>query len=111
MPPDELPEPQGSKVIARFSAEQTARFFGGGDLGRPAWADPETQRKQDRQRLLLRGALTHSVQEFAEALRELSPQSSQRLMQLGQGALNGDKESLRLFTAMYTELLAQALVD
>jgi hypothetical protein len=100
MPPD----------IARFSAEQTAEFFGGGELGRPQWADPEVQRKQDAQRELLRAAVASSTKQMASALSRYSPESQQRLLQLSEAALAGDAKARRLFVAMYTELLAQALL-
>jgi hypothetical protein len=62
-----------SESLARFTAEQTARFFGGGELGKPKWTDPEMQRKQDRQQALLQQALGVSVTQFNRALMELSP--------------------------------------
>jgi hypothetical protein len=102
--------PEDKGVIARFTPEQTARFFAGEELGRPAWTDPETQRKQDRQRELLRGALKISIDHLAKALGELSPQTEARLLDLGSRALAGDPEAVRLFVAMYSELVHQALV-
>jgi hypothetical protein len=99
-----------SEIVARFSAEQTARFFGGGELGRPSWEDPETQAKQDMQRQRLRAAYARSVVDLNAALRELSPQTADRLVELWHQARNGDPGAIRLFGAMYMELLAQALI-
>jgi hypothetical protein len=95
--------------IASFSAEQFARYAGGGQLGRPKWADPEMQRKQDLQRERLREALGESVKLYVKALRELSPDTAARLQNLTEHALAGNPEAFRLWMAMYGELCEQAL--
>jgi hypothetical protein len=102
-----------SQVIASFTPEATARFFASGDrleLGRPKWTSAETQRAQDEQRDALRAALRVSVREMASALQKHSPTTRDQLLTLGEGALAGDPHQLRLFSAMYLELVAQALM-
>jgi hypothetical protein len=103
MPPDD-------NTIARFSAKQTADFFGGGLLGRPEWTDPEVQRKQDLQRQKLREALDLAVKAQHRALHELSPETARRMLDLYEGAVTGNEQQLRLFVAMHTELAFQALM-
>jgi SLT domain-containing protein len=98
-----------SESLARFTAEQTARFFAGGELGKPKWTDPEMQRKQDRQQQLLQQALGVSVTQFNRALMELSPNTARRLTQLHSDALAGDGEAMRLLVAVVGELIVQAL--
>lgn len=97
------------KDLASFSKEQTARFLGGGDIGRPQWADPEMQRKQDEQRDLLREALRQSTEFFCAALQDLSPRSSAVLETYARDALAGDEAATQKFLLFYGDLCLQAL--
>ena len=108
---DGRPVPAGPwKELASFTPEQTARFFAGGELGRATFADPELQARQDRQRERLRSALSGYVRILVSALREDSPQTEKRLQELSEGAMQGDPNAKRLFIAMVTELMNQALL-
>lgn len=97
------------KDLASFSKEQTAKFLGGGDLGRPVYADPEMQRKQDEQRELLRAALEQSVEFFCAALKDLSPRSCEVIEQYAKDALAGDEVATQKFLLFFGDLCLQAL--
>jgi len=97
------------KDLARFSKEQTAKMLAGGDIGRPQWADPEMQRRQDEQRDLLREALSQSVEFFVAATKDLSPRSSEVLEQYAKGAMEGDEALTQKFLLFYGDLCLQAL--
>lgn len=108
--PEDNARQRAQNVLASYTAEQTARFFGGGELGKPQWADPETQRKQDLQQQRLLEALGVSVNLFRDALKEFSPQTRDRLQELWEHTQRGDPRARGLFVTMYTELMAQALL-
>jgi transposase len=94
--------------IARFTAEQTARYFAGGELGKPEYTDPEVRRKMDVQQARLRAALDASVDIYADALAELSPQTEARLYELHRAA-GTDPQAGHLLLTMLQELGVQAL--
>lgn len=98
-----------SEEIARFSAEQTANFLGGGALGRPQYADPELQRKMDAHRRALRIAFNDCTDLLGEALHDLSPSTENRLRTLHQEAVDGNSDATRLYITLVAELASQAL--
>lgn len=103
-------KPGDPKSIARFSAEQTARFLGGGDLGRPEWTDEAIVGVvQKEQRKRLRSAFKEITPILAQALHELSPQTEQRLTQYYQAAEEGNTASYHYYLVMVAELCKQAL--
>lgn len=99
-----------SKEIARFSAEQTARFLAGGELGRPEYADSGVARRMENQRRELRAGWILALEALHASLRQESAQTAARLIELRQAAFAGDPDAARLLTAMLGELLKQALV-
>lgn len=106
----EWSNPDGtSKVIASYTKEQTATFFGGGELGRPRIHDAELKRRMDRQRRHLRTALRACVNELASAMTEDGQETARRLRELHQAAERGDAHAMRLLIAMLGELVVFAV--
>lgn len=109
---DKLPERRqrrGEQELASFSKEATANFLAGGELGRPQWADPAEQRRQDEQRELLRNALQEMTPILARALHKHSSQAEASLVAHLSAALEGDVQSYKMYCAMLAELGKQAL--
>lgn len=106
---DKLPQRRGSEEVASFSAEATANFLSGGELGRPTYADAEVQQRMDRQRENLRIALRQITPILCEALHQDSPQTEAHLKTHLANALAGDVPSYRMYCAMLAELGKQAL--
>lgn len=103
---DGLPTPAGPfKDLASFSAEQTARFFGGGELGRARFTDPEVQAAQDRQRAAMREAWRTCVPILRASLRKESEATERRLGELYSAAAAGDQHAKRLLMTMVAELV------
>lgn len=117
--PDELKKPlpgvpipgePHTNLLASFSAEQTARFFAGGELGEPHIPDPQLRNALKRQGARLRMALFDEVvPALVRALRHDSQTSAQRLHYLAEHARNGDAEASRMMGAMIGELLTMAM--
>lgn len=106
----EFSNPDGSsKVIASYTLEQTAEFFGGGELGQPEIHDPELKAKWERQRGLLRHALRANVDILATAMRDDGQNTAARLRELYAAAEAGDPKAMRLLIAMLGELIVFAL--
>ena len=91
--------------LASFSSEQTARFFAGGEIGAPAFADPEIQNGVDRQRKAMREALRVCRPIMLRALHAESPETEGRLAALWAAADRGDQEAKRLLIAIVGELV------
>lgn len=98
------------KPLAKFSAEQTAAFLGGGELGRPKYADPEMQKKQEVHRAALRDTFEVCTERLVEALHDLSPQTAERLDAWHKAAMEGDADAARMYAVMVAELAKQALL-
>jgi hypothetical protein len=98
-----------SEEIARFSKEQTAAFLAGGELGRPEYTNPETARRMELQRKQLRVGWNAALDAMYQSLKEESPQSASRLLELKRAAFAGDTDAMRLLTSMLGELLKQGL--
>jgi hypothetical protein len=103
--------PDDDNVLARWTPEESAAFFAGGDLPRARFENRELQRKQDLQHQLLQNALEASVGLYRGALGELSSQTAERLQQLYTAAQVGDQRARQLFLTMMVELMSQALLD
>jgi len=101
----------GEKVIASYTPEQTARFFAGGELGKPHIHDPDTAARMERQRKDLLAGLEGAVGHLVRALRTDSPRTADRLQQLWTSAKHGNPEARRLFPVMVAELAKQALIQ
>lgn len=99
-----------SDEIARFSAEQTANFLGGGELGRPQYTDPDLQAKMDAHREAMREAFSQSTNFLAAGLERLSPHTADRLRALHTEAMEGNVDAMHLYITMIAELATQALV-
>jgi hypothetical protein len=99
-----------NRPIASYTAEQTARFLSGGELGPPTYHDPETAERWHRHRIAMRHAWASAVSLLADALRPDSPQTGRRLLELWTEAENGNPRARNLLGVMLTELLAQALM-
>lgn len=98
-----------SDEIARYSAEQTARFLAGGDLGRPTYS-PELEAKMKEHRNRLRTAFADCTEILTNALEDLSSHTAARLKELHEAAVNADADAMRLYITMMAELATQALV-
>jgi hypothetical protein len=95
---------------AQFSAEQTARFFGGGRLGLPTYDNPEIQAKVDKQRELLRTAWSEAFGALAEALiNGESEQTAEYMLQQWAGTLRGNEQARAKLVNVMAELFKQAL--
>lgn len=104
------PSQDGWRRVASFSAEQTAEFLRGGNIGKPEIHDPEVRARMERQHRALRKALFEEVvPELAKALERDSPQTGQRLLQLSQGAFHGDPRASQLLAVVIGELLTWGL--
>jgi hypothetical protein len=100
-----------SEIIASFTAEQTAEFFSGGELGKPTIHDPRTRERMERQRQDLLAGFESAVGDLVRSLRRDSPRTADRLQQLWGSAKSGNPEARRLFPVMVAELAKQALIQ
>jgi len=99
----------GERTIASFTAEQTARFLGGGELGQPHYHDPAVAARMRHQQIALRHAFASCMVVLYDALTEDSAQTAQRLRELWNAAERGDPQAERLLMVMLNELLHQGL--
>ena len=99
----------GERTIASFTAEQTARFLSGGELGPPHYHDPAVAERMRRQQIALRHAFAACMVVLYDALREDSSQTAQRLRELWNAAERGDPQAKHLLAVMMGELLGQGL--
>ena len=96
------------KIIASFTAEQTARFLSGGELGAPTFTDPEMAATYARHQAALRDALDDCIVILGKALHEDSAATEQRLYELWDGVgRRNDPNAARLLGVMLTELVKQ----
>lgn len=98
------------QTIATFSAEQTARFLGGGEIGEARYTDAEMQELANRQKALLRKAFSEISKIVDDALDELSPTTRDRFVQLAKGAMDGDMRAIHLYGTMLAELAKLGLM-
>lgn len=102
--------PSKEMTIASFSAEQTARFLSGGQLGDPTYHDASIARRQCELKAKLREALYEQVvPALAQALEGNSDQARTRLLELASVARSGDPGASQLLGAMLGELLTMGL--
>jgi len=100
-----------SELIASYTAEQTARFFGGGEIGKPKYADPELQARVDRLQQRLLKAFDDVVEKLSEAVVIDGQITNQRLNELWYAARRGDARSRDLLGVLINELLKQATLQ
>jgi len=98
------------KLIASYTAEQTARFMAGGELGSPTIHDPRIADQMERSQRMLLAAFDLSVEAVAKSMeRSQGADTARRLRELWMGTKAGDTHARRLFNAMYAQLLTNAL--
>jgi len=100
----------GTRTIAQYSAEQTAEFLDGGELGNPAYVDPVLAAALQREDAALRKVLFNViVPTVAKALDKDSPNTASRLRELAADAKAGNARSSQLLGAVLGVVLTRGL--
>jgi hypothetical protein len=100
----------GTRTLASYSADATARFLDGGQLAKPTYVDPVLAEALKREDARIRSAMFDKiVPALIVALEPESKQTAERLRFLAVHARKGDPESTRLMALLVSVMLTRGL--